>query len=93
MSYQIVYGKSNMKQNKKSHLWKGGLIMALLLGAFLGLRYIGSEGLRLENLLPGDGAVTAAAIRALVDRLRAGEGVLDAIDVFCRTVVDGAKLG
>lgn len=38
-------------------------------------------------LLPGDAAVTAAALESLAKNLQQGESLMDAITVFCRNII------
>lgn len=40
-----------------------------------------------DLLLPGDSAVTAAALEDLAENLQQGESLMDAITVFCRNII------
>jgi len=92
MSYQILYGQTNKKE-KKPKSWALITVIMLILGIMVGFRIAGIEPISLKSLLPGDGTVTAAAVDEMVTSLRCGDRLLDAVDVFCRTVVEGAGLG
>jgi hypothetical protein len=43
-----------------------------------------------EVLLPGDPAVTAAALENMTEGLRSGESLLDAVTAFCREIIANA---
>ena len=93
MSYQIVYGQTERKHQPKSRRWTYALVFSMLLGALFGLRFFGIREASWECLLPGDCHVTASALDAMLRHIQSGEGLLDAIDVFCSTVVESAQLG
>ena len=85
MGYSIQYSpqtnrKFPVKTKKNSATWllTGVAVLALLLG-----------GWRL--LLPGDPETTRAALSHLVDDVRAGESVGDAVTAFCREIIDGEE--
>ena len=44
----------------------------------------------LSWLLPGDPAVTEAALTEMIDRLRQGEAFGEAVTVFCKEIIAGA---
>ena len=93
MSYQIIYGQTRKIRPIKVCGWTGATVAALLLGILLGLRLLGMEAISLQSLLPGDSSDTVGAWNAMLNHIQTGESILEAIDVFCRTVVDGAQLG
>lgn len=92
MGYRITYasfGEENkMPANKRrnSVIAAGILVAALILGAFAvkhtGLRWVQ------EYLLPGDPAVTAAALEGFAQDLKEGESIKDAITTFCREIME-----
>ena len=41
-------------------------------------------------LLPGDPEITGAALQTLIDKLRDGEALGEAVTAFCREVIAGA---
>lgn len=43
-----------------------------------------------DILIPGDAAVTKAAVNDLVDSIKGGEQVVDAFAAFCQTVLQGS---
>lgn len=95
MGYIIAYnGADAVKRatmHRKSKL--PALTVAFLL-TFLLLTELfwpaGKEKLR-HILLPGDPDVTAHAVTVLVDDLRAGEPVGEAVKAFCSEILDHAE--
>ena len=94
MAYRIKYASfsEEKKQPKDTQLRNriaaGLLVVVLLIGAMTiklgGLRWV------TEYLLPGDPAVTAAALEGMVMDLREGENLYDAVTTFCREIMDHA---
>ena len=91
MSYKIAYASfgEEKKMPKKSE-WKNGigaimLVMMLVVGAVT----LKSKALPWVQtyLLPGDPAVTAAALDNMVTDLRQGDSLYDAVMAFCREIV------
>lgn len=90
LKYRIVYG-SYSRYQKRSIFNKPiqYLFPLLLCAAFvLCLVYSPDHSKYYELLLPGDPAVTTDAFRQLSDAIRSGETFIDALDVFCETVMD-----
>ena len=44
-----------------------------------------------EFLLPGDPAVTAAALENMVDNIKDGNSIAEAVTAFCREIVENAE--
>jgi hypothetical protein len=94
MAYRIKYASfgEEKKQPKDTQLRNkitaGLLVLVLLIGAMTiklgGLRWV------TEYLLPGDPAVTAAALEGMVIDLREGENLYDAVTAFCREIMEHA---
>ena len=94
MAYNIRYVSfgEEKKQPKDTQLRNrivaGLLVVVLLIGAMTiklgGLRWV------TEYLLPGDPAVTAAALEGMVLDLREGENLYDAVTAFCREIMEHA---
>lgn len=92
MGYRITYEsfgeERKMPANKRrnSAIAAGILVAALITGAFAvkhtGLRWVQ------EYLLPGDPAVTAAALEGFAQDLKEGESIKDAIITFCREIME-----
>ncbi|MBE6926737.1 MAG: hypothetical protein E7461_07835 [Ruminococcaceae bacterium] len=91
MAYKIDYipvGKCRYLQKHKVSRWMLPSVctVSLLIVFFaLTVRY-GST----DWLLPGDPAVTKAALTELIENLKAGEQFSDAVTAFCREVIAGA---
>ena len=91
MSYKIAY--TSFGEEKKQPKDVGGrnriaaflLVTALVIGAMTvknrGLPWIKAY------LLPGDPAVTAAALEGMVTDLREGDSLYNAVTAFCREIV------
>lgn len=88
MGYRICYGKE-----AESSLWPMTLgwflVFLLLVGVFWPQ---GRQTLR-DILLPGDWAVTASALEGLVQDIRAGEELEQAVEGFCRLVLEDVLHG
>lgn len=86
MAYQIKYNLvgPNRRTAKKSK-------RVLVIVTALGISCLVITALHLpwaQNLLlPGDSAVTAAALEDLADNLQQGESFMDAITAFCRNII------
>ena len=88
MAYKIDYisvGKRQYLTNRKTPQWLLPTAVILSLSAaFLAITVqYGST----DWLLPGDPAVTKAALTELIENLKAGEQFGDAITAFCREVI------
>lgn len=94
MAYNIRYVSfGEEKKQPKDTQWRkrisaGLLVVVLLIGAMTvkhrGLRWV------TDYLLPGDPAVTAAALEDMVTDLKAGDNLYDAITAFCREIMEHA---
>ena len=88
MAYKITYpsvGKRQFPTRKPLPTWAlpVGLISAILVGITI---YNGSA----NWLLPGDPAVTEAAIKEMIEKLSQGEQFSDAVTAFCKEIIAGA---
>ncbi len=88
MGYKITYpavGKRNYPTRKPLPAWvlPVGLISVFLLAITI---YNGSA----NWLLPGDPAVTEAAITEMIEKLSQGEAFSDAVTAFCKEIIAGA---
>lgn len=96
MGYRIAYEsfgeerKCPAYRRRKSAIAAGLLIILLVLGS-VSVKHTGLRWVQ-DYLLPGDPAVTAAALENFAQDLKEGESVKDAITAFCRQIMDyGAK--
>jgi hypothetical protein len=62
----------------------------LLVVAAVTVKSVGLQWVR-EVLLPGDPAVTAAALEGFVLDIKEGDTLVDAITAFCQEIVNGGK--
>ena len=96
MAYSIRYVSfGEEKKQPKNQKWHkkwiaASLILLLVVGAMAvklgGLPWI------TDYLLPGDPAVTAAALEDMVTDLKEGDNLYDAVRSFCREIMDhGSK--
>lgn len=85
MAYSITYGQGGIRRRERKGKWIVAIVILLLVGAFrLSPWYEGAASL----LLPGDSAVTAAAIEAFAQRISEGESVAQAWTCFCREIIE-----
>lgn len=87
MGYEICYA-----QDEGRGLWAmtaGWFCIFLLL---VGLCWPRGREVLTQLLLPGDGAVTVAALEVFARDLRTGEALGAAAESFCRIVLEGASL-
>ena len=90
MSYRIEYDSSQCKyevRQEKSTFAKGCLAAAILLVCSLCLWNRGREAV-CSFLIPGEDAVTIRAIHMLTDDLRSGASMEEALEAFCRCVLN-----
>lgn len=92
MSYSIRYDSVRCPKNKQSSS-AGKIVITLILcvcivGA-IALKSLGLPWIR-QVLLPGDPEVTASALEHLVEDLRGGDRLWNAVTAFCREIVDNA---
>ena len=89
MAYRIQYDQVKApaagKMDKRG--WAAFAMVALLLAGAITVKVVGLTWVQ-EVLLPGDPAVTAAALEGVVEDLKAGEGLLAALTDFCRYIMD-----
>lgn len=96
MSYRVEYEPVKKVRNVEKRVVRVPALTASCLLLFLllvnGFWSQGREVLR-EILLPGDAAVTAAALEEFAQELKMGEPLGDAVEGFCRTVIEEAGIG
>ena len=93
MGYRVEY---QMEQTEKTDARPGrfpvmlGSCLLVFLLLVNGLWPRGAQMLR-ELLLPGNPAVTVAALEDFAQELKAGEALESALESFCRKVIDDGK--
>ena len=95
MGYRVDYGPGNSEHKGNNSLSRVLVLTAVCLLVFLLLVNSfwprGAEVLR-SFLLPGDAAVTAAALEELSAELQNGEDISSALESFCRKIIQNAHL-
>ena len=96
MSYRIIYGEEPKKLKSNGiRLGRIAAYTALCFALFAVLTvtfWPEGKSVLQEALLPGDASVTAQALENMMENLRSGEALGDAVVVFCQEIMDGAKL-
>ena len=94
MGYRIEYGPVKKVRGMEKRISRKAaltglcfLLFCILVGVFWPERV---ETLR-NLLIPGDPAVTAAAMEELTAELQAGRDLTDSLMNFCLTVLEGAE--
>ena len=94
MGYKIEYGNRGRMRfckpaRKPLPKWcvAAGCLALVLAAAAFGWQ---SEQV-MEFLLPGDAAVTAAALQPLLSELRSGEGLREAVTAFCTEILENSQ--
>lgn len=94
MGYQITYEPIPKLRRVEKRRSRIAALTGICLLTFPGLTYAlwpeGWEALR-TFLLPGDPAVTAAALEELGRELKSGTELSDALQVFCHSILKDAN--
>lgn len=96
MGYRIQYGQTMTKTpiaDKKilRKPKKLRLLIPVCIIFLIALMWIKKDTLR-DFLIPGDEAVTEAAVADFVKDLRTGENFSDAITAFCQEIIENANI-
>ena len=90
VGYRIVYGPEQVITNQSSGAVRIRVLVALsfLIFAWM-VRFLWPEGRAVlaMHLLPGDLTCAEAAFSELMDNIRYGDGVVDALTVFCKDIL------
>lgn len=93
MGYRILYDNEKMQISKDNDKYFGkrmisfSLVCLLILGS---LKMIGWD--RIKNyLLPGEPEVTETAINSMIESIRTGASVKDAVTAFCVEIIEYAQ--
>ena len=93
MGYRITYESVGKKRKSLGPGHKrtltGVLVLVLVLGA-MGIKSSGLDFVK-NYLLPGDPAVTAAALEEMAEDLRQGESIVSAFRAFCEEIIENGK--
>ncbi len=92
MSYRIVYGPEIQPEKKQgsSTTRLRTMIAAFLLLCAVTVKLLWPEGTQVlrEILIPTDLTLTEQAFQSMMDDLRSGEDLGDAITVFCKQIIE-----
>lgn len=94
MGYRIEYGsqgalrKPLKPKRAYSAIAATVCVLALVAGA-IAVKHTSLTWVQ-EVLLPGDPAVTAAALENMVDNIKQGDSIAEAVTAFCREIVEHA---
>ena len=95
MGYRIDYSTAGSLRQplKKKTSWAAFAALVCVLGLVFGAMLIKNTAFAWVKmyLLPGDPAVTAAALDEMVEGLKRGQGVMDAVTAFCREILAHAQ--
>lgn len=89
MAYKIIYpivGKRNYPPRKPIPAW--ALPVAFVSAMLLAITFYNGSA---NWLLPGDPAVTEAALREMIEDLSQGEAFGEAVTAFCKEIIVGAR--
>jgi len=96
MSYRITYPSfgEEKKQPIAKRGWTGVAAAAFVAVLVIGAIAVKNTGLTWVKtyLLPGDPAVTAAALDGMVEDLRNGESIGEAVKTFCEEIIAHAGI-
>ena len=94
MSYSVEYNpelhKYYPKKNRNTHT-KAVRVLFVCAAIAVSIYFLNTANV-LQMFLPGDRKVTAAAASDMVQRVRTGESVTDAVFCFFRDVVSGGSI-
>ena len=94
MAYRIDYDKTGTRKRiepAKSRIAVYTAAFFLLFLLLVNLFWPDGTGFLRQSLIPGDPDVTAAAVDSLIDDLKDGQQVSDAITAFCRELISNAE--
>lgn len=95
MSYRIEYGNGGevRRSCKKKSPWGHIAVVVCVLSLVVGAMVIKNTGLSWvkDVLLPGDPSVTAVALENMVENIREGESLVDAVTAFCREIIENGN--
>ncbi len=94
MSYRIDYGSTGDQRKPLKPTQKHGAIAAViciiaLVAGAISIKHTGLTWVQ-EVLLPGDPAVTAAALENMVESIKDGSSLAAAVTAFCQEIINHA---
>ena len=93
MSYRIVYGRDKKRYRVPQKPWKKPVICLFVAMCAIVLCHIsGLAGALWRFLLPGDPAVTEAALLNMVENISDGASLSDSVTAFCQQIYYAAQV-
>lgn len=92
MAYEIRYdtiGAPSVQKKRYNKVLIGASVLLLVAGA-MAVKSTWLPWVQ-DYLLPGDPAVTAAALEEMVEDLKEGQGIVSAFRAFCREILAHAS--
>lgn len=92
MAYRIAYSPENnarypqVKKTRKNYWGKWVVVTVLILAA----AWISQRGIP-DIFIPGDPDHTKAATNIMLELIKEGEPVEEALTAFCKEIIDGAQ--
>ena len=92
MAYRIDYGSGDQSGaiSKKRRYFVFGAVALILISVLI--RISGYHTYLIRLMLPGDPEVTALALDTLIQQLKEGSGLRDALTTFCAEIIQGATV-
>lgn len=96
MGYRIQYNPEHKKKYpiklafEVRRRWLVGIAIAIVL--FMGIAGINKGEVLKSWLLPGDPKATEAALFTMIEDIRAGESLGNAVTAFCLEIMDHARI-
>ena len=95
MPYRIDYTAGNSRRKPlRTKLppaaIKAAIVVVALILCAITIKIVGLNWVQ-DVLLPGDPAVTAAALENMTDGLRSGDSLLGAVTTFCKEIIANAQ--
>lgn len=94
MGYRIDYGASEARKRSapiiRHPVWAMTMCFFALFLVFTAFFWPEGRDALCDVVLPGDGAVTAAALQGMVSDLSEGATISEAVTAFCREIIAGA---
>lgn len=92
MAYRVEYGNNpKLRVPGNQRKWFKAALIASGVIAGVALAWYGLQAVELQNLLPGNPAVTGAALDTMVDNLQKGHPAIECFTAFCEEIVSHAQ--
>lgn len=96
MGYRIQYGREAIRtaiaEPVKMKEKRPGIVPFILITTAAVCLLLQKGGALTDYFIPGNKEVTSAAFTTLIDNVKGGEPVADAVTAFCREIIDNANI-